>query len=403
MTASSVSELAGRRLPKQDTRILEQPKPTEISNSGPLVSQPLDYADPLFVSAEPLESTINSFFGQLPASSDRDPAASALDIATKAYVDRTSHWIAEQQKIPYSPRLGTLSPMPGSEKLEETILYTISPLDNEKVLPQHQREAYYRSLSDVLPPARGIEECVGTYKEYMSRQGQKYYERLLYGGSSTSKHYNPTYSPAPTQVSPVLPSLPVASPSFIGHRAPSNLRLPGPSSEDFTKWLLYTGHSLPGSTATTPVHTPSLSDTGTTASSNTLWPYGPLELSPAAHHREPSSAASIDLAEILESPVLRARNPTAQPVSRCGPVAGGIENAAPPRAAGPEPLAPYAYAPLGYAYGGALHPPYPLVFGAPPVCAVPTEPLARCAAFCEEGPATTLATVQKGKMRAPSD
>ncbi|KIP11732.1 hypothetical protein PHLGIDRAFT_114309 [Phlebiopsis gigantea 11061_1 CR5-6] len=383
-TASSVHEFAGYRLP--NTRVLEKSKAAERSNPGPLVSQPLDYADPLFVSAESLESTMNSFFGQLSATSDREPAANALDVPAKAYVDRTSHWIAEQQKIPYSPRLGTLSPIPGSEKPEEAILYAISPLDNEKVLPQHQREAYYRSLSDVLPPARGIEECVGTYKEYMSRQGQKYYDRLLYGGSSTWKLYNPTYSPAPTQVSPVLPSIPVAS-SFNGHRAPANLRLP--TSEDFTKWLLHAGRSLPGSTATTPAHTPSLSDTATTASSTALWSHVPLDLPTAAHHREPSGVSAIDLAEILESPVLRARNLT---VSRGGaPSAAGAENAVPPHAA--EPLAYAAYAPLDYAYG-ALHAgaAYPLVFGSSLA-----EPLVRRAV----GAAPVLSAAQKGKMRAP--
>lgn len=218
LPARSISGFTGNHLPYEAACTLQHQL-----NMGPAASQPLDYADMLFAPTDPLEPTMNSVFGQLPATSDRDPAADGMDANGKAYVDRTSHWIAEQQKIPYSPLVGALSPVPDSEKMGRDTLDAILPLDNEKVLFQHQREAYYRTISDVLPPARGIEECVGTYKEYMSRQGQKYYDRLLYGSSSNSTRHNSAYSPTPSFVSAVLPSVPAsASPSFTGQRCSPN-------------------------------------------------------------------------------------------------------------------------------------------------------------------------------------
>ena len=47
------------------------------------------------------------------------------------------------------------------------------------MLDKRQREVCYETLSRVLGPAAGIQECVGTYKAHMSKQTEVYYEDFL--------------------------------------------------------------------------------------------------------------------------------------------------------------------------------------------------------------------------------
>lgn len=276
----------------------------EDGSLGPAaVSPSLDYADAFFASAldMPLEPTLNansacaldpldsdstlnvhsaSAFAPLEPALAANSAFCLPDPAAdpKFYTDRTSHWIAEQQKIPYSPRPALLSPLPDA----------LAPPDS--ALPQHQREAYYRTLAAALPPAHGIEECVGSYKAHMSRQGA---ERLLHA----------------------LPSPPSTSTST--GTITQFVRSAGPSpSEDYTRWLAHAAR-LP----TTPGTTPELA--------NYAWE--------PPRRREPSAACCMDLAELLESPVLRARQPSGQQMQARYVPAQGVEN---------------VYVPPGMSYGG---------------------------------------------------
>ncbi len=49
-----------------------------------------------------------------------------------------------------------------------------------KVLPltSQERQAHYAWLDEIIGPASGIQECVGTYKAFMERQREVYYDRL---------------------------------------------------------------------------------------------------------------------------------------------------------------------------------------------------------------------------------
>lgn len=249
------------------------------------------------------------------------PPSTVNEVYPKANLERTSNWIAEQQKIPYEPNVYARSPVPQPEEVPaRDNLDVILPLDDDKTLPQHEREAYYRCLSDVLPPARGIEECVGTYKAYMSQLHQTYFERLISGtntvsvpsilppaassGSSTLvTQQNSVSSPSVNkQASPICVPAPAAS--HVTNAAPGTN-----TGGDFSKWLLHGSRSWPPSHVPSPSQTPSLCDTSSTSlSSSAFWSHpGSVGFE---HTRQLSSASCLDIADILESPILRSRKPT---------------------------------------------------------------------------------------------
>jgi hypothetical protein len=304
LTASTISGFTGNHYPYEVACTAQQ---DALSYS---VSHTLDDTDPFCVPSpmDPTQSASSSLPGYLSASSDRVPGADNLDASLKAYVDRTSHWIAEQQKIPHSPVIHDPALPSASGKAEQEKLDVILPPDNQGILPQHQREAYYRSLSEALPPACGIEECVGTYKAYMSQQGQKYYERLISGKTSSGSHPLPAYTPlASSLVSSNASSLPaLASSGSLSSQSSSRRSHSVGPSNDRSKWLLYGSHSLPPGLVPSSSQTPSLSEATTTASSSAVWSHNGND----KHARELSAASCIDIAEILESPVLRSKNPT---------------------------------------------------------------------------------------------
>ena len=302
LSASSFSGFTGNQLPYKVICTTQQ-------NLGYSFAQPGGCTEMLFDSAtmEPVMDPFSGVSSQHPATPDRIYRTDAAESTSKAYGNRTSHWIAEQQKIPYSPVLDAPSPLPGSEKGDREFPDAILPLHGEKVLPQHQREACYRSLSEVLPPARGIEECVGTYKAFMSQQGLKHYERFVYGYSSASRHQTIAYTPvASSLVSPSVPSLAIlGSPSLAGQATAPSTQALG-ANTDYSNWLPYGIRSHRPSIAPSPSETPSLSKSPITANSSALWSHdGNNE-----HQRKRSDASCVDIAEILESPVLRSRHPT---------------------------------------------------------------------------------------------
>jgi hypothetical protein len=48
----------------------------------------------------------------------------------------------------------------------------------ELPLTSQERQAHYAWLDGIIGPASGIQECVGTYKAFMERQRELYYDRL---------------------------------------------------------------------------------------------------------------------------------------------------------------------------------------------------------------------------------
>lgn len=235
-------------------------------------------------------------------------------------VDRTSDWISEQQKIPYAPGSfasppldsGNAANMNASETLDSLWL-----LGHEQALPQPQREAFYQSLSDVLPPACGIEESVGSYKAYMDQQTRGYYDRLGFSGVLPPAYEYPSYTPkllpgfstvttGPTPYSVSYPRILPPGPLPTPPQATVQ-RTPVPGTSEFSNWLRFYGRSQAPSAAPSPSQTPSLTDSNT-SSGSLLWPPDIVE----GHTRRRSSSASmsLEISEILESPVLRSRQAT---------------------------------------------------------------------------------------------
>ena len=176
------------------------------------------------------------------------------------------------------------------------------PPDLSGLLSGSERQALYDSLSGILGPPNGIEESVGTYKAYMQRQNQIYYESLL---------PSPTPFPAPSN------KLPVTTPSAIripqaGHDVAP---LPQPNMSGPVLATQYSVHSF-GSGALPTNEERKPSGRTTPARTNAM---------PLVHPSTPASATidssrygtphgyahALELGDILESPLLRSRNPSA--------------------------------------------------------------------------------------------
>ena len=85
-------------------------------------------------------------------------------------------------------------PPPGTSRtFSDPQIDSIVPLYGGVSLDQSQRLSYYDTLSRVLGPAAGVQECIGTYGAYMTQQTQIYYEQLLPGDLAA----NSTSVPAP--------------------------------------------------------------------------------------------------------------------------------------------------------------------------------------------------------------
>ncbi|RPD82139.1 hypothetical protein L226DRAFT_564747 [Lentinus tigrinus ALCF2SS1-7] len=91
--------------------------------------------------------------------------------------------------IPASQVIGQVSstmqvqrPPPGNSRtFSDPQIDTVIPLYGDVELDQSQRLTYYGTLSRVLGPAAGVQECIGTYGAYMAKQTEIYYEQLLPG------------------------------------------------------------------------------------------------------------------------------------------------------------------------------------------------------------------------------
>lgn len=179
------------------------------------------------------------------------------------------------------------------------------PPDLSGLLSGSERQALYDSLSGILGPPNGFEESVGTYKAYMQHQTQIYYESLL-------------PSPAPFPIH----KIPMASPSALratqaGHDyAPHPQQsMPGPVLA--TQYGLYplgppTAHAT---SQCSQDDKRKLSGGSTPARPNTVplvHPSTPVHtnVDPSRFGTPHGFARPLELGDILESPLLRSRNPS---------------------------------------------------------------------------------------------
>ncbi|CCM03761.1 uncharacterized protein FIBRA_05907 [Fibroporia radiculosa] len=175
-------------------------------------------------------------------------------------------------------------------------LDSLLSIGDGNVLSGAERRAIYDSLSHVLGPACGIQESVGTYKAFMSHQTQLYYERLLPEptGSVEQSSTNGRNSATTARSAVSLPPTSVVTPE-IHSIYRGDFR--SASRPDFD------GQSHTSSLDSSCAPTPDLpSDTGVGSSKS--WP--------GDHARYYTSSPVLKLGDILESPVLKSRNPTAE-------------------------------------------------------------------------------------------
>lgn len=185
----------------------------------------------------------------------------------------------------------------------------LRPLDAHAHLEQSEREAYYQCLSDALGPACGIQESVGTYKAYMTKQTQAYYQRLLGDRTPVTPSTPGLTSARPLMqrtasacnVSPVPGSSIKGSSSSAAHLMAC--RQSESQTPEFSSWLLYAGRSHPTSLSSSRAHTPSLASDCGTDITTTGWT---VENSFEDYPTQPC----LDIGDILESPVLKPRHPS---------------------------------------------------------------------------------------------
>ena len=209
-------------------------------------------------------------------------SASATEWTPCQQAEKISNWVNTNPDAQSRAAIDQASPdIPAKPE-------TVFPISYEQPLPQNQREAYYQYLADVLGPARGVQESVGSYKAFMTEQVQTYYERLL--PRDLASAYPSMLSSINTPVAAAIPQ--VQQSTIISHVKP-------PFAEaDYSKWLLYGGRSL-ASIAPSPAGTPASSQVDL----NPPWLWAPQT-------DADSVESSLDISDILESPVLRSRLPT---------------------------------------------------------------------------------------------
>ncbi|PCH34110.1 hypothetical protein WOLCODRAFT_160606 [Wolfiporia cocos MD-104 SS10] len=173
------------------------------------------------------------------------------------------------------------------------------------------QQSVYESLNGVLGPPSGFQESVGTYKAYMQRQNQLYYERLLSDvrAPSTNGHNSQTGRPSTgysidsaSEATVTSQKQAVQSPQRQQNINTMVGSVNSPSVSEFSSWLLHTSRSHAASLASSRVHTPDMSsDAGTDHS---------RMATNDSFNISGDSGAALDIADILESPVLRSRNPS---------------------------------------------------------------------------------------------
>lgn len=182
---------------------------------------------------------------------------------------------------------------------------SVHPTCYEQPLPREQREAHYQCLVDAVGPAFGVQESVGTYRAFMTQQVQTYFERLVSTGASRTSNPDHPHAQIPTPVSVFVPTrrpdAQISSPCS-GHEntecahSATSLQLP----------LYISDHQQESETTSSPPTsvTPALSTTVSSAGSFDgvafVWPW----ISSHGDETEPA----LDIAEIVQSPLLRSRS-----------------------------------------------------------------------------------------------
>ncbi|KAH9837317.1 uncharacterized protein C8Q71DRAFT_757691 [Rhodofomes roseus] len=188
------------------------------------------------------------------------------------------------------------------------------PPDLSGLLSGSERQALYDSLSGILGPPNGFEESVGTYKAYMQRQSQIYYESLLPSPAPSSLVGN--YASATAN-----PSILRASQTGLGIGSLAQQNVPGsivPAPYTMQPLVLPlaahgtsqyqqdetwkpSGGSTPANSSTGP---PSLGYPETPSSASVT------QSSFGTPHGFAHAGTALELGDILESPLLRSRNPS---------------------------------------------------------------------------------------------
>ncbi|KAI0830798.1 hypothetical protein BC628DRAFT_1416300 [Trametes gibbosa] len=111
-----------------------------------------------------------------------NPAALTSSVCTSEFssASRVLKKMNTALNLPAPPAAGY------TRKFRDAAIETVFLIDDTTVLDSTKRENCYDTLSRVLGPAEGVQECVGTYKAHMARQLEIYYEEFLPTGSFCS-------------------------------------------------------------------------------------------------------------------------------------------------------------------------------------------------------------------------
>ncbi|KAH9858284.1 hypothetical protein C2E23DRAFT_174740 [Lenzites betulinus] len=111
-----------------------------------------------------------------------DPATLTSGVYTKEFpsAGRVLKKMTTALKLPMPPPAGY------TRKFRDPAIETVFSINDDTLLDPTKRETCYDTLSRVLGPAEGVQECVGTYKAHMARQLEIYYEEFLPVGGFAS-------------------------------------------------------------------------------------------------------------------------------------------------------------------------------------------------------------------------
>ena len=288
----------------------------------------------------PLQTT---FVVNMQSQGGRPVIAQAVDLPSQVIqpsplVDRTSQWVADNHNTHTRSSTNDTFPFLQHEHYFNENMNPFFPaaVTHAQALPKPQREACYRYLSEAVGPAQGVQESVGTYRAYMTQQVQTYYDRLLPG--------QPNRIPqAVSKIPASLPPPPVAihsqslpSVQYLHQNDPRSVtystqrrgssesvqssqempNTPKVPNAEWNYWLVQNqaqalnANSTPSSTMSTPALTASLSST---TNHSLAWPWS------SSQNFGAEEESSLEISDILESPVLRTRNNTRNDALVCSP------------------------------------------------------------------------------------
>lgn len=244
-------------------------------------------------------------------------------------VDRTSRWVANNQNSHVRSNSNDIFPFLQHEHYFNENMNPFLPavVAHSQALPKPEREACYRYLSEAVGPAQGVQESVGTYRAYMTQQVQTYYDRFVPGQSAPGPQVIPkipTSLPPPSiaihsHSLPSVPHTPLVHQDVSRHIPVHNQRrsssdstqcfqdLPDTPNFEWTHWLLHNQMQPPNPTPSSMsnMSTPAISASmSSTTNTSLTWPWS------ASQSFGTEEESSLEISDILESPVLRTRNNT---------------------------------------------------------------------------------------------